>query len=101
MTEEQMVVVYEAPSKGLSIVVKSALEQVGIPVLEKDLIGWEDKDTMCFITIIRPKLYGYYSHLLTFESRAEEARQIVTDFLAAYERGDLALSDDTIPDEQA
>jgi hypothetical protein len=83
--DEPTVVIYEAPSQGMSFVVKEALENAGFPVAEMvDVATWGDGAA--------PRLArNSYSRLLTLESRAEEARQFVADFLAAYERGDLTL----------
>jgi len=83
-SKEPLVVIYEAPDEFLSRAVKNVLEEAGVPVIEQvERTSWYDNVDLSIV--------GRYSRLLTLESRAEEARQIVADFLAAYEKGDLAL----------
>jgi hypothetical protein len=93
---EALIVVYEAPNGAMSQVVKDALEQAGVPVIERTDRTPYANDFAVNFSIFR----GRYSCLLTLESRAEEARRLVADFLAAYERGDLALEDDTGEEER-
>jgi hypothetical protein len=87
--EEAGEVVYEAPNASLAEGVKDALSNAGLPVTEEILEHPYASDGLDI------SLSGHYAHLRTLASRADEARKIVADFLAAYERGDLAISEDT------
>jgi hypothetical protein len=89
---EPLVAIYYAPEKLRAFAVKDALEAAGIPVVEQLGVSPMTYDGLDI------SVQGYYSRLLTFESRAPEAKRIVVDFLAAYERGDLALPEDSQPD---
>ena len=86
-SDEPLAAVYEAPNQLLSRIVKATLENAGVPVIEQvdRTVAYDGLDL---------SMVGRYSRLLTVESRAETARQIVADFLAAYERGDLALPEE-------
>jgi len=87
LSKEPLVVIYEAPDELLSRAVKNVLEEAGMPVVEQvERTSWYDNVDLSMV--------GRYSRLLTLESRAEEARQIVADFLRAYQRGDLALPEE-------
>ena len=90
-SDEPLAVVYEAPNQLLSRLVKATLENAGVPVVEH-----VDRTAAYGSHGLYLSMVGRYSRLLTVESRAEQAREIVADFLAAYERGDLAL-----PEEEA
>ncbi len=81
---EPLVVVYEAPDEDLSRLVKGALEGAGITIVEQveRTAGYDSIDL---------SVVGRYSRLLTLESRADEARRLIAEFLDAYNRGDLAL----------
>ena len=81
---EDLVVVYEPPTQFMSQEVKTALEDAGIPVIEQVERTWG-------LDNIDLSAVGRYSRLLTGKSRADEARQLVADYLAAYEGGDLEL----------
>jgi hypothetical protein len=89
VNDEPLAVIYYAPDELLAFAVKDALEQAGLPIIEQMGVSHLAYDSLDL------SVSGYYSRLLTLESRAEEAKQIVADFLAAYERGDLALSENT------
>ena len=83
--DEPLVEVYEAPDEALSRAMKEALQEAGVPVVEQVDRAW------AFDSLDLSVFHGRYSRLLTLESRAEQAREVVEDFLAAYQRGDLAL----------
>jgi hypothetical protein len=87
--KEESEVVYEAPNASLAEGVKAALANAGLPVAEEILEHPYASDGLDV------SLGGHYAHIRTVASRAAEAKIIVADFLAAYERGDLALSEDT------
>jgi hypothetical protein len=89
--EESLVVIYEAPDEYMSRAVRDILEEAGLPVIEQ-VDRTKAYDNLDF------SLVGRYSRLLVLESCAEEAREIVTEFLAAYNRGDLALPDEDLED---
>jgi hypothetical protein len=82
---EPLAEIYLAPNQFLASDMKATLEAAGIPVIEQLGVSPMTYDGTDF------SIKGYYSRLLTFESRAEEAKRLVADFLAAYERGDLEL----------
>jgi len=86
--DEPTVVIYEAPNQGMSFVVKEALENAGFPVAEMvDAATWGEGSA--------PRLArNSYSRLLTLESRAEEAKQFISEFLAAYEKGELEIPEE-------
>jgi hypothetical protein len=86
-SKEPAVVVYEAPNALLSQRAKVVLEEAGLPVVEVVDRTWF-ADDMDF------SMSGRYSRLLTLESRGEEARRIIADFLAASERGELAVGEE-------
>jgi len=89
-SDEPLVVIYEAPEEFLFRAVKDTLEEAGLPVVEQPERSW------AFDSIDLSVYRGVYGRLLTFESRVEEAKKIVSDFLSAYERGDFAF-----PEEEA
>ncbi|NIM05846.1 MAG: zinc-ribbon domain-containing protein [Armatimonadetes bacterium] len=84
--KEPLAVVYEAPDEFQAYLVKGVLEEAGLPVIQQaDRIkAYDDIDL---------SMRGRHSRLLTLESRAKEAKGIVADFLAAYERGEFTLSE--------
>jgi len=82
--KQDLVVVYEPPTQFMSQEVKTALENAGIPVLEQVERTWG-------LDNIDLSAVGRYSRLLTDRSRADEARQLVEDYLAAFEGGNLEL----------
>jgi|WetSurMetagenome_2_1015567.scaffolds.fasta_scaffold262999_2 hypothetical protein len=88
---EPLEVVYLAPDQFLASDVKLALETAGIPIIEQLGVFPSVLDG------VHLSITGYYSRILTFESRAEEAKRIVSDFLVAYEGGDLTLPEDSPP----
>jgi hypothetical protein len=89
-SDEPLVVVYQPPDKLHSEMVKNALREAGIPVIDQiERTSWYDDIDLSVV--------GRYSLIRTFQSRAEEARQIVAEFLEAYQRGDLALSEEATP----
>ncbi len=82
---EPLAVVYEAPDESFSSMVKAALREAGLPVTEQ-------VERTAAYDNIDLSVVGRYSRLLTLQSRAEEASRIVQETLAAYQRGDLALT---------
>jgi len=99
ISDEPLVVVYEAGDELMSRMVKEALEDAGIPVVEQvERDPWLES-----VSLTR------YSRLQTLASYAEEAGRIIAVLLADYERGLLELSeeeqkdlpeDDSAPDEE-
>jgi uncharacterized Zn finger protein (UPF0148 family) len=83
---ETTIIIYEAPDASLSNAVKKMLEDAGIPVMED---VYHHPFTTGGLDI---SVGGNYSRLLTTELRAKEAQEIVSQFLAAYQRDDLALT---------
>jgi|WetSurMetagenome_2_1015567.scaffolds.fasta_scaffold289401_2 hypothetical protein len=87
-SEEPLVFVYEAKDEVQATDLRGLLEKKGIPVMEKFsrfspvIEGFPNPGVINTLT---------YYRLFTFASRAEEARRVIRDFLAAYERGDLSL----------
>jgi hypothetical protein len=88
LSQEPLAVVYEASDEFHSRLMKNTLEQAGIAVIEQ-------KDRTAAYDNIDFSGVGRYSRLLTVESRAEEAKKIVGEFLEALQRGDLSLTDET------
>jgi hypothetical protein len=86
--EEESEVVYEAPNASLAEGVKEALINAGIPFNEEVIEHPYASDGLDVT------LSGHYAHIRVPAPRAEEAKDLVADFLAAYERGDLALPED-------
>jgi hypothetical protein len=82
---EPLAEIYLAPNQFLASDMKATLEAAGIPIIEQLGVSPMTYDGTDF------SIKGYYSRLLTFASRSEEAKHIVADFLAAYERGELSL----------
>jgi hypothetical protein len=87
--DESLVAVYEAEDELQSETIKGVLEQAGIPVVEKHF----RVDGILMATL--GSVHYPFSRLFTLESRAEEARQVIRDYLAAYQRGDLALPEES------
>jgi hypothetical protein len=87
-SEEPLVAVYEAKDELQAATLKQVLEEAGIPVVEKEYRAHGAFGAVQDIGMVNP---FSYSRLFTLASSAEEAKRIVADFLAAYERGDLAL----------
>jgi hypothetical protein len=86
--EDELVAVYEAKDELQAATLKQVLEEAGIPVVEKEYRAHGAFGAVQDIGMVTP---FSYSRLFTSASRAEEAKRIVADFLAAYERGDLEL----------
>lgn len=87
LSHDALVVVYEAADHFMSWAVKQQLEEAGVPVVEH-----VDRSPYAYDWAFPGSvLFGRYSRLLTPESRVAQARSIIADFLAAYERGDLEL----------
>lgn len=86
---DELIVVYEAPNQFHSEMVRDTLQQAGIPVLEQVDRSWTAYDAMEF-----SMMEARYSRLSVPEAQVDEARHVIADFLAAYERGDLAVSED-------
>ena len=85
LSRENLVVVYEATDQFMSWAVKQQLEEAGVPVVEH-----VDRSPYAMDWLSATSSYrGRYSRLLTPESCAAQARTIIADFLAAYERGEL------------
>ncbi len=87
--QAEPVVVYEAPDEFMSRMVKDALQDAGVPVVEMVDRSPFANDFVFSVFSSR------YSRLLTPGSHAQDARRIIAGFLAAYNRGDLALAEDT------
>jgi hypothetical protein len=92
--DERTVVVYEAPTMALAMIVKDALTMGGIPVAEQ-VDAWSYGGAG--FTFNNDKLQSF-SRLYVPESRADEARSLIADFLEAYKKGELSLPEDS-PDE--
>lgn len=88
-SQEPLAIVYEAPDEIHSLMAKTALQNAQVPFFEQRdrLLAYDGLDLSAG--------RGRYSRILTLESRAEMARRIVDDYIAAYERGDLALPDES------
>jgi hypothetical protein len=86
--EEASEVAYEAPNASLSDAVKEALSNAGLPFREEIIEHPYASDGLDV------SLSGHYAHIRVPASRLAEARQIVADFLAAYEKGELALPEE-------
>ena len=84
MNNEPLAIVYEAPDEFMSWTVKNALENAGVKVIERidRTMAYDNLDF---------SIVGRYSRLLTLESEAAKARQVVAEFLAAYQKGELEL----------
>jgi hypothetical protein len=80
---EPLVAVYEAPDEVMSIMVRDLLEDAGIAVIAQPGRLQTVYDDLDF------SLRGFHSRLLVFESRAEEARRLVAEYLADIESGAL------------
>jgi hypothetical protein len=79
---EPLAPVYEAPNEVMSVMVRDMLEDAGIEVVvQTGRVPWYDD--------IRFSATGFHSRLLVFESRADEARQLVAQYLADIESGAL------------
>jgi len=79
---EPLVAVYEAADEVMSIMVRDLLEDAGIAVVtQSGRAPWYDD--------IRFSASGFHSRLLVFESRADEARRLIADYLADIESGAL------------
>lgn len=79
---EPLVAVYEAPDEIMSVMVRDMLQDAGIPVaVQTGRVPWLDD--------VRFSASGFHSRLLVFESRAEEARRLIEEYLADVESGSL------------
>lgn len=87
--DERTVVVYEAPTMALAMIVKDALTMGGIPVAEQ-VDAWSYGGAG--FTFNNDKLQNF-ARLYVPESRAEEARSLIADFLTAYENGELVIDE--------
>jgi len=87
-----LVAVYEAEDELQAITIKEVLEQAGIPAVEKRFrTPWIMSELALTPDLA---LRHPFARLYTSESRAEEAKQVIRVYLAAYQRGDLALPDE-------
>jgi predicted nuclease with RNAse H fold len=87
LSREELVVVYEATDQFMSWAVRQQLEEAGIPVVEH-----VDRSPYAMDWLSATSNYrNRYSRLLTPQSCAAQARTIIADFLAAYERGELEV----------
>jgi len=85
LSREDLVVVYEATDQFMSWAVKQQLEEAGVPVVEH-----VDRSPYALNWLSATSAFpGRYSRLLTPKSCEAQARTIIADFLAAYERGEL------------
>jgi hypothetical protein len=87
-SEDLLVAVYDAKDELQAATLKQVLDEAGIPVVEKEYHAHGALGSVQGMGFIAPYTY---SRLFTLTSRAEEGRQVIRDFLAAYERGELAL----------
>jgi hypothetical protein len=79
---EPLVAVYSAPDEVMSVMVRDLLEDAGIPVVtQSGLVPWYDD--------VRFTVDRFHSRLLVFESRADEARRLIAEYLADVESGTL------------
>jgi len=79
---EPLAAVYEAPDEIMSVMVRDMLQDAGIPVaVQTGRVPWLDD--------VRFSATGFHSRLLVFESRAEEARRLIAEYLADVESGTL------------
>ncbi|UCH33806.1 MAG: DUF2007 domain-containing protein [Armatimonadota bacterium] len=77
---EPLVVVYEAPEEIIGVMARTVLEEAGISVVvQSGLVPWYDG--------VRFTARGYHSRLLVFESRADEARRLIAQYLAEMKSG--------------
>ena len=88
LSNEPLEVIYEAHDELFSRMVKEALEEAGLPVIE--LVD----RTAGYGGTLDLSTKGRYSRLLTLASHAAQVRQFVADFLAAYEHGELVLPEE-------
>jgi hypothetical protein len=88
-SDEPLEVIYETANEGLADAARDALQNAQIPVIAQ-------LDRAKVFDGIDLSMVGRYSRLLTLQSRAEEAKQVLTEFLAAYQRGDTALTQEEI-----
>ena len=80
---EPLVAVYDAPDEVMSIMVRDLLEDSGIPVAA------QPGRAPTVLDGIDLSQHGFHSRLLVFESRADEARRLIADYLADVESGAL------------
>ena len=85
---EPLVMVYETQDEAMATAIKSALEDAKIPVVEE--FDRSSRGDGLGLGVLQ----GPSSHMLVPESYAVEAREVVSEFLIAYQRGDLALGDE-------
>jgi hypothetical protein len=88
ITEEPLVAIYESTDEALSDALLATIEEANIPVME------EFDRAPLGNGLDLGVLHGPFSRLMVPESYEERARKIVTDYLAAYDHGDLALTED-------
>jgi hypothetical protein len=88
LSDEPLVLIYEAKDELQAADLKALLEKNGIPVLENYSRFSPITKAFAFPSAINLEVFY---RLYTFAAHAEEAKRIVADFLTAYERGDLSL----------
>jgi len=79
--EEPLVAVYEAPDEVREIMVRTVLQEAGIAATVQS--GFD----LAFDGLLGVPS-GHHSRLLVFESRAQEARRIIAEYLAEVETGE-------------
>jgi hypothetical protein len=92
-SDESLVAVYEAEDELQAVTLKEVLEQAGVPVVEKRFR--ESLMAGSLALVANMVMRSPVARLYTSPSRADEARQIITDYLAAFQRGELALPDES------
>jgi hypothetical protein len=89
--DDRTVIVYRASAAALAMIVRDALTMAGIPVAEQ-VDAWSYGGAG--FTFSESDTLQSYSRISVPESRADEARGLIADFLAAYEKGELSLEDE-------
>jgi hypothetical protein len=87
--DDPTVVIFEAQDEVAASAIRALLEEAGIPVGEianRSMAAWARMPMI-------PEGFTY-SRLLTIQSRADEARQLIQDYLTALNRGELSLAKD-------
>ena len=95
LSTEPLVLVFETSDEAMATIVKDALQDAGLPVAEE--FDRAPRSNGLSLGVIE----GPFLHLLVPESRADEARQLVADFMAAFQRGDFALEEEAESEEEA
>jgi hypothetical protein len=86
---EPLEVVYTVREELEANTIKSVLQQAGIPFAEM-----RDRDAVMYAVGPLPIGDFPYCRIMTYASYADRARQVIRDYLAAVQRGELTLSED-------